>query len=105
VARCLEAGLVEGDNLRWMAAEANANKASRIPREQLAEQSQCVIVGVQATAARLTQETVAAQDMIARFAEWQGRQPASVAADREGCENFVCEVSGWELGSDLITQL
>jgi len=25
--------------------------------------------------------TVAAQDMIARFAEWQGREPASVAAD------------------------
>jgi len=41
----------------------------------------CVIVGVQATAARMSQETVAAQDMIARFAEWQGREPASVAAD------------------------
>ena len=41
----------------------------------------CVIVGVQATAARMSQETVAAQDMIARFAEWQGRKPASVAAD------------------------
>src|SRR6201985_1260065 len=41
----------------------------------------CVIVGVQATAARLSQETVAAQDMIARFAQWQGQEPASVAAD------------------------
>jgi len=39
----------------------------------------CVIVG--ATAARLSQETVAAQNMIARFAEWQGRNPVSVAAD------------------------
>jgi len=29
----------------------------------------------------MSQETVAAQDMIARFAEWQGRAPASVAAD------------------------
>src|ERR1700680_1339931 len=29
----------------------------------------------------MSQETVAAQDMIARFAEWQGRDPASVAAD------------------------
>ena len=120
--------------------EANANKGSRIPREQLAEAAQvnqtvrqylveleqqntteepvhqqeqvsttdpdatyatkggtparlgyydnylvdnhsCVIVGVQATAARMSQETVAAQDMIARFAEWQGRDPVSVAAD------------------------
>src|SRR5205823_13839689 len=36
---------------------------------------------VQATAARMSQETVAAQDMIARFAQWQGRTPVSVAAD------------------------
>jgi hypothetical protein len=36
---------------------------------------------VQATAARMSQETVAAKDMIARFAEQQGREPASVAAD------------------------
>jgi hypothetical protein len=142
VARCLEAGLVQGDNLSVDGSfvEANANKGSRIPREQLAEAAQvkqtvrqylveleqqnpaeepvheqeqvsttdpdstyatkggtparlgyydnylvdnhsCVIVGVQATAARLSQETVAAQDMIARFAQWQGRKPASVAAD------------------------
>ena len=40
-----------------------------------------MIVGVQATAARMSQETVAAQAMIARFAQWQGREPASVAAD------------------------
>jgi Transposase DDE domain len=39
------------------------------------------IVGVQATAARMSQETVAAQDMLARFARWQGREPVSVAAD------------------------
>jgi transposase len=142
VARCLEAGLVEGDNLSVDGSfvEANANKGSRIPREQLAEAAQvnrtvrqylveleqqnpteepvheqeqvsttdpdatyatkggtparlgyydnylvdnhsCVIVGVQATAARMSQETVAAQDMIARFAGWQGREPASVVAD------------------------
>jgi transposase len=142
VARCLEAGLVQGDNLSVDGSfvEANANKGSRIPREQLAEAARvnktvrqylveleqqnpaeepvhqqeqvsttdpeatyatkggtparlgyydnylvdnqsCVIVGVQATAARMSQETVAAQDMIARFAEWQGREPASVAAD------------------------
>ena len=41
----------------------------------------CVIVGVQATAARMSQETVAAQDMLTRFAQWQGREPSSVAAD------------------------
>jgi len=41
----------------------------------------CVIVGVQATAARLSQETVAAEDMLTRFAQWQGRKPESVGAD------------------------
>lgn len=142
VARCLEAGLVEGNNLSVDGSfvEANASKESRIPREQLAEAAQvhqtvrqylreveeqnpveepvheqaqvsttdpdstyatkggtparlgyydnylvdnqsCVIVGVQATAARMSQETAAAQDMIARFASWQGRKPASVVAD------------------------
>jgi hypothetical protein len=40
-----------------------------------------VIVGVQATAARMSQETVAAQDMLTRFSEWQGEEPTSVAAD------------------------
>jgi hypothetical protein len=29
----------------------------------------------------MSQETVAAQDMLTRFAEWQGRAPDSVAAD------------------------
>src|SRR5947199_787915 len=47
----------------------------------LVDNSSCVIVGVQATAARMSQETVAAQDMLTRFAEWQGRAPESVAAD------------------------
>ena len=47
----------------------------------LVDNHSCVIVGVQATAARMSQETVAAQDMLARFARWQGREPASVAAD------------------------
>jgi hypothetical protein len=39
VARCLEAGLVQGDNLSVDSSfvKANANKGSRIPREQLAE--------------------------------------------------------------------
>jgi transposase len=47
----------------------------------LVDNHSCVIVGVQATAARMSQETVAAQDMIARFAQWQGREPSSVVAD------------------------
>jgi hypothetical protein len=47
----------------------------------LVDNHSCVIVGVQATAARMSQETVAAQDMLARFARWQGRDPESVVAD------------------------
>ena len=47
----------------------------------LIDNDSCVIVGVQATAARMSQETVAAQDMLTRFAAWQGRVPTSVAAD------------------------
>jgi len=47
----------------------------------LVDNESCVIVGVQATAARMSQETVAAQDMLTCFAEWQGRAPESVAAD------------------------
>ena len=44
----------------------------------LVDNDSCVIVGVQATAARMSQETVAAQDMLTRFAEWQGQAPDSV---------------------------
>ena len=47
----------------------------------LIDNPSCVIVGVQATAARMSQETVAAQDMITRFTRWQQREPESVAAD------------------------
>ena len=47
----------------------------------LVDNHSCVIVGVQATAARMSQETVAAQDMLTRFKQWQGREPESVAAD------------------------
>jgi len=47
----------------------------------LVDNDSCVIVGVQATAARMSQETVAAQAMLTRFGEWQGCQPCSVAAD------------------------
>jgi transposase len=37
----------------------------------LVDNASCVIVGVQATAARMSQETVAAQDMLTRFRQWQ----------------------------------
>jgi len=47
----------------------------------LVDNHSCVIVGVQATAARMSQETVAAQDMITRFVHWQGRGAESVTAD------------------------
>src|SRR6266480_2235246 len=47
----------------------------------LVDNHSCVIVGVQGTAARMSQETVAAQDMITQFAHWQGREAESVAAD------------------------
>jgi len=47
----------------------------------LVDNHSCVIVGVRATAARMSQETVAAQDMITRFVQRQGRKPASIAAD------------------------
>jgi transposase len=47
----------------------------------LVDNHSCIIVGVQATAARMSQETVAAQDMITRFAHWQGREAESVTAD------------------------
>jgi len=47
----------------------------------LVDNDSCVIVGVQATAARMSQETVAAQQMLTRFATWQGRKPESIAAD------------------------
>ena len=47
----------------------------------LVDNHSCIIVGVQATGARLSEESRAAEDMIARFAQWQGRKPQSIAAD------------------------
>jgi transposase len=47
----------------------------------LIDNHSCIIVEVQATAARLSQETVAAQDMIMRFTDRRGCSPASIAAD------------------------
>jgi len=47
----------------------------------LIDNQSCVIVGVQATSARLSQESAAAREMITRSAERRGRFPQSVAAD------------------------
>ena len=47
----------------------------------LIDNRSCVIVGVQATSARLSQESAAARQMITRSAERRGRFPQSVAAD------------------------
>src|SRR5208283_323749 len=88
VRQCVEAGLVQGQHLSVDGSfvEANATKGSTPARlgyydNYLVDNDSCVIVGVQGTAARMSQETVAAQDMLTRFAEWQGRAPESVAAD------------------------
>src|SRR5512146_447164 len=47
----------------------------------LVDNHSCVIVDVQATAARLSQESVAAREMITRFSERRGSPPQTVAAD------------------------
>jgi transposase len=47
----------------------------------LVDNASCVIVGVQATAARLSQESAAAREMIERFHEREGRYPQSLGAD------------------------
>ncbi len=47
----------------------------------LIDNPSCVIVGVQATAARLSQESAAAREMITRFHQRQRRYPQSLAAD------------------------
>src|SRR5271165_3888230 len=47
----------------------------------LVDNASCVVVGVQATAARLSQESAAARDMIDRYHERHGRLPQSLAAD------------------------
>ncbi|MGO9978864.1 MAG: transposase [Candidatus Sulfotelmatobacter sp.] len=47
----------------------------------LVDNASCVIVGVQATPARLSQESVAARDMIERYRERYGSVPQTLAAD------------------------
>jgi hypothetical protein len=47
----------------------------------LVDNASCVIVGVQATAARLSQESVVARDMIERYGERYGSPPQTLATD------------------------
>jgi hypothetical protein len=47
----------------------------------LVDNASCVIVGVQATPARLSQESAAARDMIERYRDRHGRLPQTLAAD------------------------
>ena len=47
----------------------------------LVDNASCVIVGVQATTARLSQESAAARDMIERYRERYGYLPQTLAAD------------------------
>jgi len=47
----------------------------------LVDNASCVIVGVQATPARLSQESAAARDMIERYRDRYGRLPQTLAAD------------------------
>src|SRR5215472_6231067 len=47
----------------------------------LVDNPSCVVVGVQATPARLSQESVAARDMIERYRERYGYLPQTLAAD------------------------
>jgi transposase len=47
----------------------------------LVDNSSCIIVGVQATPARLSQESVAARNMIERYRERYGDLPQTLAAD------------------------
>src|SRR5260370_25296953 len=56
----------------------------------LVDNPSCVIVGVQATAARMSQETVAAKEMIARFAEWQRSEEHT--SELQSHLNLVCRL-------------
>jgi hypothetical protein len=63
------------------AQKATQGKEVRRPTHRTVDNHSCVIVGVQATAARMSHETVAAQDMLTRFTQWQQRTPESLVTD------------------------
>src|ERR1700679_2671920 len=47
----------------------------------LVDNHSCIIVGGQATGARISEESRAAEEMITRFTRWQNKTPQSIAAD------------------------
>ena len=75
--------------MRWRRSDPDSTYATKGDRpaglayfnNYLIDNRSCVILGVQATAARLSQESAAAREMITRSAERCGRFPQSVAAD------------------------
>jgi transposase len=63
------------------ASKGNASAKLGYYDNYLVDNASCVIVGVQGTAARLSQESVAARDMIERYRARYGELPQSLAAD------------------------
>jgi hypothetical protein len=52
---------------------------ARMGYYNLVDNHGCIIVGVQATGVRLSEESRAAEEMIRHFTEWQGKSPQSIA--------------------------
>ncbi len=64
----------------------------------LIDNDSCIVVGVQATGARLSEESRAAEDMIAHFTQWQKRKPESIAADASYDDGeFLQWLMDWEI--------
>ena len=67
----------------------------------LVDNDSCVIVGVQATAARMSQETVAAEDMLTRFAGGKDERPNRWRPTRLMVTGSFC--NGWRIEASLPT--
>lgn len=67
--------------MRGMRAKARRWRGWAYYDNYLVDNASCVVVGVQATSARLSQESAAARDMIEGYGERYGRRPQSLAAD------------------------
>ena len=64
--------------IRWTGVVSSAVATRANQRWSIDFVSDCVSTG---RVIRMSQETVAAQQMLTRFATWQGRKPESIAAD------------------------
>ena len=67
-----------------MQPKAARRRAWACYNNQLVDNHRCIIVGVQATGARLSEESRAAEAMIARFTQGQGKNPQSISAHAHG---------------------